>query len=286
MGRGSCGACGGGACGGGACDGQLPAGPGVDRRTFLAQSTLAAVAALLADACGDGIYEPYVPSTNPADMAAFTFRLADFPALGAVGGVAKVPIPSGAPVAVARTGASSYVALSMTCPHQGSTVDVQGSGFVCPNHGARFAAGGEWVGGQVTANLTTIPLAVNSAAGTLTVGTAIAAPPPVANGRQLIVTVTAFAALVPVGGIARVDGNSTRPVALVHVAQDSFIALSMICPHQGATIAIQSGAFFCPRHGARFSSTGTWLGGQRTSNLGTLPSTYDTASGTVTIQVG
>ena len=68
--------------------------------------------------------------------------------------------------------------------------------------------------------------------------------------------------LAAVGGVARVDGNSSRPIALARTGQATFVALSMRCPHEGATIAIQTGGFTCPRHGARFDTSGTWPAGQ------------------------
>lgn len=259
-------------------------GCGIGRRAFLSQATLAAVAALLADACGSGVWDPVSPSANTIPSTGLSFVLANYPALATVGGIAKVIDPTGAPLALVRTGSSSFTALSLVCPHQGTTVNVSGSGFLCPNHGARFAADGTWTGGQVTTNLTSYAVTFDAAAGSLT----IAAPAtgiPATNGTQLIVTLHNVPALGTIGGIARVDGNTNKPVALVRTGQATYVALSMVCPHQGATIAVQTGGFTCPRHGARFSSAGTWLGGQRTSNLVVLPSVYDVTTGTVTITI-
>ena len=259
---------------------------GIDRRTFLSQTTIAAVTALLAEACGTGVWEPLAPPSFVIPSTGLSFSLGNYPALAQVGGIAAVAIPTHVPVALVRTGASTFVLLSLVCPHQGTTVNVSGGGFVCPNHGARFAADGTWTDGQATANLTSYPVTYTAASGTLTVAAPPAPPPPAIpanNGTQLVVTLANVSALSAVGGIARVDGNTSNPVALVHAAQSTYVALSMICPHQGATISIQSGGFTCPRHGARFSSTGAWTGGQRTSNLHVLASSYDATKGTVTI---
>jgi Rieske Fe-S protein len=263
------------------------AGCGIDRRTFLSQSTLAAVTALLAEACGTGVWDPVSPSSSVIPTGGLSFRLADYPALANVGGIAKVADPSGAPLALVRTGAAAFVALSLVCPHQGTTVNVSGSGFLCPNHGARFAANGTWTGGQATANLTSYPVVYDAPTGNLAVAAPAATTPatPVANGTQLVVTLAGVPALAAVGGFARVDGNTSTPVALVRTGPATYVALSMSCPHQGATVSIQSGGFICPRHGARFSSSGTWLGGQPTSSLKVLASTYDGAAGTVTITI-
>ncbi|HEY5491488.1 MAG TPA: Rieske (2Fe-2S) protein, partial [Gemmatimonadaceae bacterium] len=99
----------------------------------------------------------------------------------------------------------------------------------------------------------------------------------------LVVTLASFAALASTGGIARVDGGSRTPVALVRTGAASFLAFSLRCPHAGYTVSVQGGAFYCPAHGARFSSTGVNNGGQRTSNLVSLKVSYDATAGTVTI---
>ncbi|MEY4374561.1 MAG: hypothetical protein RL760_727 [Candidatus Eisenbacteria bacterium] len=263
----------------------------IGRRTFVSQATLAAAAALLAEACGTGVWEPLAPtgSTVVIPTGGLSFKLADYPSLAAVGGVATVSAAAGVPLAIVRTGVATFVAVGLICPHQGTTVNASSSGFTCPNHGARFAVTGAWTGGQATANLTTYPVTYSSTAGTLAIAATTAAPPaPVTttnNGSSLVVTVANYAALAAVGGVARVDGNSSRPIALARTGQATFVALSMRCPHEGATIAIQTGGFTCPRHGARFDTSGTWLGGQRTGNLSVLASVYDAQKGTVTISL-
>ena len=110
------------------------------------------VAAALAG-CGDGIIGASAIVGPPG--AELVVDPAAFPALAAVGGIARVDqAGSGSgPVAVVRTGASSWAAFSLSCPHQGTTVTVGAGGFVCPNHGARFNAAGANVGGQATGPL-------------------------------------------------------------------------------------------------------------------------------------
>lgn len=103
-----------------------------------------------------------------------------------------------------------------------------------------------------------------------------------ANGG-LLVTLSAFSALSGTGGIARVDGGRGRPVALVRTGATSFIAYSLVCPHQGYTVDVNGSSFYCPAHGARFSSTGVNNGGQRTGNLAVRQTVYDAVAGTVTI---
>ena len=138
---------------------------GIGRRTFLAQSALLAAGALLAAcAAGGDTTAPGTTITSGTDI-----KVSDFPALASVGGIALVNI-SGNPLAIVRTGDASFVALSRVCPHQGSTINPSGSGFLCPGHGARFSATGQWQGGQPTSNMRSYSTSYDAAAGTITIG--------------------------------------------------------------------------------------------------------------------
>ncbi len=140
------------------------------RRDFLTQSALAGIAALLA-ACGDGEIGGVGPLAPTVLETGFTVRLSDFPALQQVGGIARVDGATANPIAVSRTGANSFVALSMVCPHAGyKPISIVPDGFRCPNHDARFAADGNWTGGQRTRDLQSYPTSYNAGAGTLTIG--------------------------------------------------------------------------------------------------------------------
>jgi Rieske Fe-S protein len=94
--------------------------------------------------------------------------------------------------------------------------------------------------------------------------------------------VSGFAALANVGGIARVDNGGT-PVAAVRTGASTFAAFSLICPHFGCTVGINGSSFLCPCHGARFAASGAWTGGQPTSNLSSLATSYDSTTGVLTI---
>jgi Rieske Fe-S protein len=98
----------------------------------------------------------------------------------------------------------------------------------------------------------------------------------------LTVQVSNYPALANVGGITQINASGT-PLAVVRTGTDTFSAFSLICPHRGCTVAITGSSFQCPCHGARFSSTGTWTGGQRTSNLYSLSTSYDSSTGVLTI---
>ena len=139
--------------------------PGVDRRTFLAQGALAAAAAALA-ACGLSSGVPTAPGSLSSPL---TINVANYPALTNVNGVAYVSADR-SPLAIVRTGASSFVALSRICPHAGSTVNTASFGFLCPGHGAEFDDTGRWIGGQRTSSLTSYPTQFDAATGMLTVG--------------------------------------------------------------------------------------------------------------------
>jgi cytochrome b6-f complex iron-sulfur subunit len=151
-----------------ACGAVTPtpaAGGEIGRRTFLAQSAILAAAAALAACAGGGGGD----ATAPNLTGQATFNVGDYPALANVGGITMVSI-QGSPMAIVRTGTSSFVALSRICPHQGSIVNQSGSGFLCPNHGAQFNSTGTWVGGQRTSSMRSYATSYNSATGTLTIG--------------------------------------------------------------------------------------------------------------------
>ena len=134
----------------------------MERRDFLEQSIQLGVLAVLAGACSDlgSITEPSL--NNGQDLVV---TLADYPALSQAGGIARI---TGAtpPLALVNEGSSIYSAFSLVCPHQGVTVQVTGSTFTCPSHGARFNASGVWTGGQRTSNLREYSTTYDSAAGT------------------------------------------------------------------------------------------------------------------------
>jgi cytochrome b6-f complex iron-sulfur subunit len=151
----------------GAAANDACAGCGLNRRQFVGRGALAAAAALLA-ACGGvgGDAGPTLPSSGQT----VTVKIADYPSLASVGGIAAFNTSAG-PIAVVRTDASSFIALSRTCPHQGTTVNVSGSGFLCPNHGARFDSHGNWVGGQRTSNMYSLLASYDASTGVLTITT-------------------------------------------------------------------------------------------------------------------
>ena len=148
---------------------------GPSRRQFIAQTVLAAVASVLGTpllgGCGDGEIGGVGPPPPTVVDQQFTIRIADFPALQQVGGVARIDGTTSQPVAVSRLGPNTFVALSMICPHAGyKPIAITNTGFRCPNHNALFAKDGNWTGGQRTRDLQSYPVTYNAGAGTLLIG--------------------------------------------------------------------------------------------------------------------
>lgn len=138
---------------------------GVDRRTFLSVAAAAAVLAVL-DGC----------MTSPSGMftgsfgGPFTVTIANFSALATVGGVARVDSGTGAPTALYRSGASTFIALSMICPHAGfSPIDITSGGFHCPAHGSSFSRSGALLGGPAPTGLASFAATYDATAGTVTI---------------------------------------------------------------------------------------------------------------------
>ena len=120
------------------------------RREFLSQATLTSVAIVLA-ACGGG--GPTGPGDITPGPSSITVKLADFPALNAIGGIAAVGTVLLSPVAVVRTGQSSYLALSRICTHASCVINLASSGFSCPCHGSRYDSQGNVTNGPAARSL-------------------------------------------------------------------------------------------------------------------------------------
>ena len=131
----------------------------VSRRKFLAEAgTLAAVAAFFAACVGDvGITDP----TGTVQV-----KVSDFPGLATTNQLVLVDGSR----AVKRTGATTFAAYSRACTHAGTRVNLSGTGFLCPNHGARFDNNGNVTAGPAGRALTKLATSYDSATDTLTIG--------------------------------------------------------------------------------------------------------------------
>jgi Rieske Fe-S protein len=99
---------------------------------------------------------------------------------------------------------------------------------------------------------------------------------------SMTLTVADYPALANVGGVAYV-ASGNNPLAVVRTGSDTFDVVSRICPHAGGTVNSNGDGFTCPVHGARFMNSGTWEGGQPTSNLTSYSTQYDAGTGILTI---
>ena len=135
----------------------------MDRRDFLGKSSLGALAVLAGSSCtaADSIAGPGLGSGNDVVVT-----LADYPVLASPGGIARISGVS-PPLALVNEGDDTFSAFSLRCPHAGTTVQVSGSSFVCPNHGARFDGHGTWTGGQRSSNLRQYAATYDAGAGTV-----------------------------------------------------------------------------------------------------------------------
>jgi cytochrome b6-f complex iron-sulfur subunit len=130
----------------------------VSRRKFFTDSaTIAALTALFA-ACGDS---PVEPPTGKVDV-----KVADFPGLATMNKLVLVDNVR----AAKRTGEVTFVAFSRLCTHEGMPVDIQGSGFICFNHGSQFDNNGQVTNGPATRALPTLATNYDSTTDVLTIG--------------------------------------------------------------------------------------------------------------------
>lgn len=139
------------------------------RRTFLAKSALAAAAAALATGCGNGEFGPPLPShggtTRPSGSV--TIKVSNFPGLQTVGTLVAVAVER----AAVRQDASSFLALSTICTHQGCDADIDGARneVACPCHGSRFDNQGNVVNGPAQSPLLQLQTSYNAATDELTI---------------------------------------------------------------------------------------------------------------------
>lgn len=145
----------------------------LSRRAFLTRSTLAvAGAAALATGCGDGdIGGSGVTQPLPSGL---TLKVSTVPALATVGVLAFHP--TDIRVAIKRTGPTTFLALSTTCTHEGTRINIVSNAlsFECPNHGSRFDSDGNVTRGPnasgTVSKLPTIATSYNAITDILTIG--------------------------------------------------------------------------------------------------------------------
>jgi cytochrome b6-f complex iron-sulfur subunit len=98
------------------------------------------------------------------------------------------------------------------------------------------------------------------------------APPlPVVNGTlaggTITMNIAAGSPLAAVGGTALVQAGSTN-VLVAQTAQDTFVALTAVCTHEGCTVSgFQNQRYVCPCHGSQFSTSGSVVQGPAAAPL-------------------
>ena len=87
-----------------------------------------------------------------------------------------------------------------------------------------------------------------------------------ADGR-LSVNIKALPALKEVGGSVRVGSLKGQPVGLSRTGPSTFIAFSLMCPHQGVTVVRSETGWECKAHGSQFEPDGELTFGPATTRL-------------------
>jgi cytochrome b6-f complex iron-sulfur subunit len=130
----------------------------VSRRAFLADAAALAAVAALFTACSEA---GLTPPTGKVEV-----KVSDFPGLATINQLVLID----ATRAAKRTSESSFTAWSRFCTHEGTPVDISGSGFSCANHGSRFDNSGNVTLGPATQALNQLATSFDAATGILTIG--------------------------------------------------------------------------------------------------------------------
>jgi Rieske Fe-S protein len=130
----------------------------ITRRAFVAEAAALAAVAAFFTACG----EPGItPPTGQVQV-----KVSDFPGLATTNQLVLIDSRR----AAKRTGTDAFVAWSRLCTHEGTPVDISGSGFVCANHGSRFDNEGNVTLSPATEPLARLATQYDAATDTLTIG--------------------------------------------------------------------------------------------------------------------
>lgn len=101
------------------------------------------------------------------------------------------------------------------------------------------------------------------------------------SGGIVTLTIDAASPLAAVGTAALVQ-SSGGSLLVAHTGQDTYLAVSSRCTHQGCTITGYSGqTYICPCHGAQFTATGQVTSGPASSALAQFKTQF--SSGQLTI---
>lgn len=118
----------------------------LNRRAFLAKSAAVAAAAALASGCGNGVFGPPLPAHGAGGVPSgkVTIKVSQFPGLATVGTLVTVAVER----AAVRVDATTFLALSLICTHQGCDAEVTSTNIIeCPCHHSRFNNDGSVING-------------------------------------------------------------------------------------------------------------------------------------------
>ena len=93
-----------------------------------------------------------------------------------------------------------------------------------------------------------------------------------------------FTVDISTGSLASNGGSLVKNgIIIARTSTGDFLAVSAACTHEGATVNFVSSnsTFLCPRHGAKFSSTGSVISGPTNKNL----AKYNTSVNGTTLRV-
>lgn len=104
-----------------------------------------------------------------------------------------------------------------------------------------------------------------------------------AAGGTVTVNNISGTSLASVGSAALVQAGSNS-ILVTHAAQNSFTAVTAICTHEQCTVTgFQSGAFVCPCHGSRYSTSGAVVQGPATRPLAPFSTQFTNNVLTITV---
>lgn len=85
------------------------------------------------------------------------------------------------------------------------------------------------------------------------------------------VTLKSNPALRKVGGVVRIDDVNGRSIALVRASAKAYVAVNLLCTHQGGDLVQTGNQWQCQVHQATFTLAGKNLVGPATTALKRLP---------------
>jgi Rieske Fe-S protein len=88
---------------------------------------------------------------------------------------------------------------------------------------------------------------------------------------KIQVTLKSNPALRKVGGVVRIDDVKGRSIALVRSSAKSYVAVNLLCTHQGGDLVQTGNQWQCQVHQATFTLAGKNLIGPATKALKQLP---------------